>query len=165
MTTIDYYSETKVTMPVAIAEWGIDGLSVAPLGSTVDTGCKPLLEVNGEAVDVRATGATDDVLSRGAMALTQCDGSDVSVAKGEVRVGTAVGKDAGVDLDRVLLRSAPGGGAVERRLCGAGCVEHATSSHGGERRPRSRTSCRSTERARRSGSFSARARTTVGRRP
>ena len=90
VTTIDYYSETKVTMPVAIAEWGIDGLSVAPLGSTVDTGCKPLLEVNGEAVDVRATGATDDVLSRGAMALTQCDGSDVSVAKGEVRVGTAV---------------------------------------------------------------------------
>ncbi len=112
VTTIDYYSETKVTMPVAIAEWGIDGLSVAPLGSTVDTGCKPLLEVNGEAVDVRATGATDDVLSRGAMALTQCDGSDVSVPKGEVRVGTAVGKDAGVDLDRVLLRSAPGGGAL-----------------------------------------------------
>ena len=79
---------------------------------SIDTGCKPLLEVNGKAVDVRATGATADVLARGAMALTQCDGSDVSVPKGEVRVGTVVGKDAGVDLDRVLLRSAPGGGAL-----------------------------------------------------
>ena len=32
-----------------------------------------------------------------------------------MRVGTAVGKDAGVDLDRVLLRSAAGGGALDRR--------------------------------------------------
>jgi arabinofuranan 3-O-arabinosyltransferase len=111
VTTIDYYSETKVTMPVAIAEWGIDGLSVAPLGSTVDTGCKPLLEVNGEAVDVRATGATDDVSPVG-------DGPDA--VRRQRRVGAEgrgagrhrVGKDAGVDLDRVLLRSAPGGGAL-----------------------------------------------------
>ena len=122
VTTIDYYSETRVTMPVAIAEWGIGGLSVPPLASTVDTGCKPLLEVNGDAVDVRATGATADVLARGAMALTQCDGSDVSVPKGEVRVGTAVGKDAGVDLDRVLLRSAPGGGALTEPPASSGAA-------------------------------------------
>ena len=40
-------------------------------------------------------------------------GADKRVeAEGEVRVGTAVGKDAGVDLDRVVLRSAPGGGPL-----------------------------------------------------
>ena len=72
---------------------------------------------------MRATGATADVLARGAMALTQCDGSDVSVPKGEVRVGTAVGKDAGVDLDRVLLRSAPGGGALTDASAAPSSVE------------------------------------------
>ncbi len=112
VTTIDYYSETPVTMPVGIAEWGISGLSVAPLASTVDTGCKPLLQVDGRPVNVRATGPTADVLARGAMALTACSGDGVTVPEGEVRVATAVGKDAGVDLDRVVLRSAAGGEAL-----------------------------------------------------
>ena len=111
VTTIDYYSETPVTMPVAIAEWGIAGLSVPPLASTIDTGCNPFLEVDGRAVNVRATGATADVLARRAMTLSECGADGVTVAEGEVRVGTAVGKDAGVDLDRVVLRSVAGGGA------------------------------------------------------
>ncbi len=111
VTTTDYYSETQVTMPVGIAEWGIEGLSVSPLGATVDTECKPFLEVNGKPVDVRATGETDAVLAHEAMSLTACDG-DLSVAEGEVRVGTTVGKDAGVDLDRVVLRSTAGGDAL-----------------------------------------------------
>jgi arabinofuranan 3-O-arabinosyltransferase len=112
VTTIDYYSETPVTMPAAIAEWGIAGLSVPSLAPTVDTGCKPLLEVHGRTVDVRAIGPTDDVLARRAMTLTQCGGDGVAVPDGEVRVSTAVGKDAGVDLDRVVLRSAAGGHAL-----------------------------------------------------
>ncbi len=70
VTTIDYYSETAVTMPVGIAEWGIAGLEVPPLESTVDTGCGSYVEINGDTVAVRATGDTDEVLARGAMALT-----------------------------------------------------------------------------------------------
>ncbi len=64
-------------MPVAIAEWGIAGLSVPPLASTIDTGCNPFLEVDGRAVNVRATGPTADVLARRAMALSEC-GADAA---------------------------------------------------------------------------------------
>ncbi|HMK12704.1 MAG TPA: alpha-(1-_3)-arabinofuranosyltransferase family protein, partial [Acidimicrobiales bacterium] len=126
VTTIDYYSETPVTMPVAIAEWGIEGLSVPPLAPTVDTGCQPLLHVNGEAVDLRATGKTSDVLARNAMTLAQCGGGNVSVPSGEVRVGTAVGKDAGVDLDRVVLRSGPGGAALTTAPAATGAAPTVT---------------------------------------
>ncbi len=133
VTTIDYYSETRVTMPVAIAEWGIDGLSVPPLAPTVDTGCLPLLQIDGETVHVRATGNTTDVLARGAMALTDCDGSGVQARAGEVRVGTAVGKDAGVDIDRVVLRSAAGGRALDRAPGEQRCRR--TDGHGRELRP------------------------------
>ena len=109
VTTVDYYSENAVTMPVGIAEWGIDGLEVPPLPSTVDTGCGAYLEINGETVSVRATGDTDAVLARGPMDLRECPGNDVDLAAGEVRVSTVAGKDVGLDIDRVVLRSAAGG--------------------------------------------------------
>ena len=64
---------------------------------------------------MRATGSTTDVLARGAMALTECPGGDVDVPEGEVRVSTVAGKDVGLDIDRVVLRSAAAA-RRERRL-------------------------------------------------
>ena len=56
-----------------------------------------------------STGDADEVLARGAMALVECPGNDVDLPEGEVRVSTAAGKDVGLDIDRVVLRSAAGG--------------------------------------------------------
>lgn len=110
--TIDWYSYTPITMPVAIAELGIPGVQRAPLPERLDTGCRAdLLTVDGQAVPLRITGSTADALARKALMVTPCGQDDAAVrlSAGEHVIRSSAGRVSGIDVDRVALTSAAGG--------------------------------------------------------
>ncbi|MEJ5256232.1 MAG: alpha-(1-_3)-arabinofuranosyltransferase family protein [Acidimicrobiales bacterium] len=111
--TIDWYSNTPITMPVAIAELGIPGVQRPPLPERFDTGCRTdLLTVDGQPVPLRITGSTADALSRKALTVAPCGEGDgaVRLDAGEHVIRSRAGRVSGIDLDRVALASAAGGG-------------------------------------------------------
>jgi arabinofuranan 3-O-arabinosyltransferase len=121
--TTDWYSGDPITMPVAIAELGIPGVVAPPVPDTFDSGCRSdLLTIDGTAVPLRVTGTTADAVARKPLTVTPCGtGPDDAIAldAGEHVVETGIGRDLGIDLDRILLASEAGGAplpAVERDL-------------------------------------------------
>jgi arabinofuranan 3-O-arabinosyltransferase len=99
--TIDYYGERPITMPVAVAEWGVPGVrTAAPLDGTPDPACRSdLLTVDGAPVPVSVVPAGDVFAVRGCAPIT--------LTPGIHDVRTAKGMDIGVDIDRLVLDSAP----------------------------------------------------------
>ena len=93
-------------LPVAISEVEGDGLPQAVDPAAVDATCRPLLLVDGEAVDVRAVGAAAD--ARRGLTLEACDGP-LDLADGRHTVASGLGVDVGIDVDRVVLSSAADG--------------------------------------------------------
>jgi hypothetical protein len=92
--------------PVAIAEFGVPGVSVPPVGKgRIDSGCRDdLIAIDGNVVPVRITGAVADAQKPMGLAVTPCAG-DVSLAKGIHFVTTAKGSHAGFSIDRIVLAS------------------------------------------------------------
>ncbi len=109
--TIDWYSNTLITMPVAVAELGIPGVQRAPLPDRVDTGCRTdLLTVDGQPVPLRITGSTADALARKALTVTPCGGDPVvRLDAGDHIVRSSPGRVSGIDLDRLAFASDAGG--------------------------------------------------------
>lgn len=108
--TINWYGGRPITMPVAIAELGVNGLRAPTPRDTVDSGCRrDLLMIGDEAVGVRVTGSTADALAGLPLALRTCRGGGVRIAEGGTTLRTAQGRSTGLDVDRVVLRSAAGG--------------------------------------------------------
>jgi hypothetical protein len=116
-TTIDRRYGEAVVLPVAIAELGLPAAaSATPLPARFDSGCRTdLVSVDGAPVPVRIQGTTSDLLARQPLDLTSCTqgGSSapaVTLSAGTHVLRTAPGKSTGLDLDRLVLRSAAGGG-------------------------------------------------------
>jgi arabinofuranan 3-O-arabinosyltransferase len=108
--TLDWFTSEPVALPVAFAELGIEGLSAPAMPDQVDDRCRDdLLTVEGEPVAVSLRGTTADLLAGRAIEAVGCDPLDL--AAGTVDVRTEGGAFTGVDLDRVVLRSAAGGDA------------------------------------------------------
>jgi arabinofuranan 3-O-arabinosyltransferase len=127
VTTIEYFSRTDLAMPVAIAELGASGFTAGtPAG--FDAACRTdLLTVDGEPVPVRVEGDLDAAGRREGVALVGC--ADVDLAAGDHDVRTAEGRETGLDLDRVVLASAAGGGAAPvADLVAARDAERATAT-------------------------------------
>jgi arabinofuranan 3-O-arabinosyltransferase len=114
--TTDWYSNDPVNMPVGIAEIGIPGVRAAPAAERFDSGCRDdLLAIDGEPVPLQVTGSTVDALRRQRLDVTPCGagaGSAVDLAAGEHVLRSGIGRDLGIDIDRVALTSAPGGAAL-----------------------------------------------------
>ncbi len=69
----DWYSNGNSQAPVAIAELGIPGETMAAAPATFDSGCRSdLLTVDGHAVPVRITGSTADAIARKELTLSPC---------------------------------------------------------------------------------------------
>ena len=106
--TRDWYSNSAVAMPVAIAEIGV-GISAVVTGTEIDTGCVAgVLDVDGHDVAVRIQGSVAQALRGGELLVTSCD--RVEVAAGEVQVTAhpadpSSGKRRAFDLDQLVLRS------------------------------------------------------------
>jgi hypothetical protein len=114
--TRDWYRLAPISTPVGIAELGVPGLARLSLPDQLPGDCRDdLLEVNGERVAVRMTGGTAGAITGAGLRIQPC-GPQIDLAAGTSRVSTARGRDLGIDIDSVVLASAPGGGpAVDPR--------------------------------------------------
>lgn len=105
---IDYYSEIPVATPVAIVEWGIPGLAVPPIddATALPGTCRDdLVRIDGVAVAVRVSGTVGAALDRDGLALEPC-GAAVTLGPGTHELRTALGRDTGIDVDRIVLDAA-----------------------------------------------------------
>lgn len=89
-------------LPVAIAELDGSGLPVAVDPRTADPVCRPLLQVDGRVIAVRALGDIAD--ARRGWAIEACDGP-LRLAAGEHTIESGLGVDVGLDVDRLVLSS------------------------------------------------------------
>lgn len=118
--TTEYFSNSQIVMPVAIAELGLPGVQRPPLPPTLPGTCRTdLLSVDGEAVPIRAVGTTADALAGKPLAVQRCDpatGAPITapmhLGRGDHVLRSAQGADTGVDLDGIVLASEAGGGAL-----------------------------------------------------
>lgn len=109
--TIDWHSGLDIIMPVGIAEVGIPGVEVGDPPDTFDSGCRDdLLAIDGAPVPLRITGSTDDALDREPLAVELCGGATaVDLEAGEHVLRATPGRRTGIEIDQLLLASAPGG--------------------------------------------------------
>jgi hypothetical protein len=104
--TIDYISELPIDLPVAVAELGAAGFAQPAPSGTLPSVCRAdLLTVDGRPVRVRITGSVADAVARQPLAVEACDGP-LELGPGSHDIRTAVGRDIGVDIDRLVLDSA-----------------------------------------------------------
>ncbi len=103
--TIDYISELPVDLPVAIAELGATGFTQPAPHGDLPAACRSdLLIVDGHPVSVRVTGTVADAVARQPLTVESCQGP-VTLGPGSHDVRTAVGRDVGIDVDRLVLDS------------------------------------------------------------
>lgn len=135
VSTLEWYSDGTTVMPVSIAEIGVPGLHLDKPGANFDSGCVDnVLSVDGKAVSMQVKGTTDDALDKQAMPAVPCGpdaASGVAIRQGDHVLRTGIGRDApvGIDLDRLALRSGPGGGALTPVRQPAGRSDTATAAH------------------------------------
>lgn len=111
VTTLDWFTGDEIVLPVGIAELGIDGLRSPPVPTEVDPTCRlDLVEVDGRPVPVSLRGRTADLLAGNAIDLVACDDA-LALPEGATTLRTTGGGFTGLDLDRLVLRSAAGGDA------------------------------------------------------
>jgi len=108
--TIDWYSESPITMPVGVVELGLPGTSIPPAGA-LDVCRDDLLTVDGRPVAVRLTGDVGAASRRQPVQVSLCEGS-LRLPAGEHELRTAPGATTGYDLDRLVLTSGVRGEAV-----------------------------------------------------
>ena len=110
--TVDYYSQSPVALPIGIAEWGIPGVVAAPVPALVPTACRGnLLTVDGMPLWVEATGSSATALARQPLALTPCgpDAGGIPLIAGDHVIRSVPGSTTGIDIDQVAIASAAGG--------------------------------------------------------
>ena len=104
-TTPDWYTGSALDFPVAIAEIGLPVAQPTAAATTIATACRnDLLTIDGTPFPVRINGDSGST-RREALAVTPC-GSALTLPAGRHEIVTAVGLDSGIDIDRLVLRSA-----------------------------------------------------------
>jgi arabinofuranan 3-O-arabinosyltransferase len=112
VTTNDWISDSIVDQPAAIAEIGLPGPTVPALPERFDSGCRDdLVTVDGEPLPVRVTGPMADALAGDPLSLQVCGDLPVRLDEGDHDIVATAGRSTGLDIDRLVLRSAAGGGA------------------------------------------------------
>ncbi len=118
VTTASQYTKPNVLTPVAIAELGIPGLNRPPQPAQLPGICRSdLLEIDGEAVPVRITGSATDAVNQQPLTISMCDPANpaalptLQLGPGAHELDATSGVLTALQLDRLVLASAPGGGA------------------------------------------------------
>lgn len=110
--TLDWFTGRPLIMPIGLVELGIDGLSAPDLPTRVDDTCRDdLLEVDGEGVGLSVSGTTAALLAGEALPARSCDPDGLALPEGASTLRTTRADFTGLDVDRVILRSAAGGDA------------------------------------------------------
>jgi arabinofuranan 3-O-arabinosyltransferase len=118
--TREYYSNSPIVTPVALAELGIPGVQRPALAQSLPGACRDdLLTVDGAPVPIRVTGSTADAAAGKPLAAEQCDpatgeasSTPLALDRGQHILRSALGVDAGIDLDGMVLGSEAGGGPL-----------------------------------------------------
>ncbi len=106
-------SPTPIALPLGIAELGIPGLHAPPDPPSLPGTCRSdLLAIDGQPIDVAVTGSTAAARQGQEMTLSGCgpDAAGVTLGPGPHLLTTAVGHEAGWQIDQLVLDSSPGGG-------------------------------------------------------
>jgi len=92
--------------PVAVAEFGVPGVTVPPVGKgRIDSGCRrDLVALDGKLLSVRVTGNVADAQKPMGLTITPCGGA-VTLIKGVHDLTTAEGSQVGFSVDRIALAS------------------------------------------------------------
>ncbi len=113
VTTREWYCECDLTMPVGIAELGMQGVPPVRMPDRLPGDCRDdLITVDGRQVPARVVGTTADALALQSLSLVSCTGSgvpQVSLAAGRHVLRTARGEKVGFDVNRLALASEAGG--------------------------------------------------------
>ena len=125
--TREYDCGCDVETPAAIAELGVPRLPVVAPPATLPTTCRAdVLRVDGTRVPVRLSGTTADAVALQPIAISACGGErdpvTVRLDAGRHDVRSGSGASTGLDVDRLVWSSRPGG-AIDRRLTTAGQVQ------------------------------------------
>jgi hypothetical protein len=115
-----YYTDREQVLPVGIAELGVPGIRPPTRPAALPARCRAdLLTLDGRPLAVRVSGSVDDALARAPLTVEPCDPGDprarptVELGAGEHVVRAATGASTGIDLDRLVLASAPGGAPLD----------------------------------------------------
>jgi hypothetical protein len=127
VTTREYYSNSPIVTPVALAELGIPGVQRPAPGESLAGACRDdLLTVDGAPVPIRVTGSTADAVSSRPLAVERCDpatgaasSAPLALDRGQHVLRSALGVDAGIDLDGMVLGSEAGGAPLALGARGA----------------------------------------------
>ncbi len=110
--TINYFSKVEQTLPIGIAELGVPGLTEPQPTGPLPGACRDdLLSVDGQPIPLRITGTAQQARSLAPMTIAPCGGPLV-LGPGDHDIETAIGRDVGMDVDRLVLASAAGGAAA-----------------------------------------------------
>jgi hypothetical protein len=117
--TPDYYSGGPVTLPVGVAELGVPGVHFSPENpaAPLPDVCRPgLLRIDGVPISVRVFGTVGAAETGQGLRFVGCGSAAQGLALGAgthtLVTSASSGLVGGYDVDRVLLDSAPGGGAM-----------------------------------------------------
>ncbi len=113
--TLNYYSQSPIAMPIAVASVGLPGVTAAPIPAEVPYSCRgDLISVDGAPLWVQVTGSTAAALDRNALTISLCgpDAHGITLGPGNHTVRSAIGSVAAYDVDQLVFDSAPGGGPM-----------------------------------------------------
>jgi arabinofuranan 3-O-arabinosyltransferase len=114
-TSVPWLGGGAQIVPVAIAD--IAGVPATPaaLPTSIDTGCRSdLVSIDGSPASVRIVGSTTAIRAGATLDLVSCD--TVSIPAGTATITTTDGRSTGLDVDRLVLGSDPGGSAIGVRV-------------------------------------------------
>ena len=104
VSSIDYLSELPVALPIGTAEISFTGMQPLRVPDQFSTDCRAdLVTVDGSPLAVRLTGSTSDGVQRRPLLLAAC--APLPLTAGQHLIRSVIGRDAGIDVDRILLRS------------------------------------------------------------
>ena len=114
--TINWYSEQPIVLPFAIASIGLPGVHFTPENpaAQIPGVCRDnLMTVDGQPVWLKVTGTVGTAENLGGLRVSGCgpDAKGIHLGAGTHTVVTQWGKLTGLDLDRLVFDSAPGGAA------------------------------------------------------
>ncbi|HXX91011.1 MAG TPA: alpha-(1-_3)-arabinofuranosyltransferase family protein [Acidimicrobiales bacterium] len=112
-TTQSYETSLVTGLPIAVAEVTIPGVASPAMPATIPSPCRSdLLRIDGRPVSVEVSGSTAAALGGSGLAVTPCgaDAGGLTLGPGPHLLEAADGAGTGVDLDQLVLDSAPGGG-------------------------------------------------------
>ncbi|MGH9299394.1 MAG: hypothetical protein ACRDZT_05710, partial [Acidimicrobiales bacterium] len=116
LSTIDWFRQAPSTLPLAIADIEIPGVRLAAESPAADIPkvCRGgLMTMDGRPVWLEISGTVAAAESGGPLSVSGCgpDAAGVPLQAGVNHLETRSGALSGINLDRLVLDSAPGGGA------------------------------------------------------